>query len=107
MNKELASLPEPILRDILARLTTVQKRGYTYAEAATYTGLAEGTIRNWACSGCIPVSRLGKRSGKPVILKEDLDELLEADRQGDRQVFEELLLKKKRRSVDGDQEDED
>jgi excisionase family DNA binding protein len=82
------SLDQDTIRVLLARAAASEKRGYSVSEASKYVGIAEGTLRNWMSKGLMPYSKIGMKGGKPVILKDTLDRLLEA-----KQIaFSELLL---------------
>lgn len=81
-------------KQLLARMLCSEKRGYSVKEAAHYTGIAEGTLRNWISDGLLPASHVGEGRGKVILLKENLDRLLEARRQGNLDMFEKLMLGK-------------
>lgn len=51
------------------------KRGLTIAEAATYVGLHRTTIYRLARNGKLKIRKIGGRS---ILLREDLDALLES-----------------------------
>lgn len=54
-----------------------ERRGFDCRKAALYLGVSERTIRYMLASGVLPCARIGR---KVVILRDDLDALLERAR---------------------------
>ena len=61
----------------IVKTKTVSPRGLSYLDAAKYIDIAQKTLRNKVSSGDFPV-RPRRFGGKPLFLKEDLDDFLDA-----------------------------